>query len=161
MKKFSYLIGGLALFISIASSDLTIKKAKEFRAFITWMFCLTLIPEASMGNSGIAALSDLRMERSGESIGLIGIVMLVLFLVSCAMVTQLSDRLLLIYWIVGVCISYVVFATNWYLIGLSIIPEIDDLFSLILYLFFFALGGFILIGPIAFLHGWLTRTDVE
>ena len=37
-----------------------------------WAFCITIIPQTLMANSGVGALSDLRMEGGGATVGLGG-----------------------------------------------------------------------------------------
>ena len=118
--------------------------------------CITIIPQTLMANSGVGALSDLAIEGGGGTFGLGGLIFIILFFVSCGMFNYLSkERLLIPYWIVGACISYLFFAINWYIKSLSIIPRITSFFDIFLYLFGFGLFGFLMLGPIAFLHGWI------
>ena len=118
--------------------------------------CITIVPQTLMANSGVGALSDLGMEGGGGTFGLSDLILIILFFVSCGMFNHLSnERLLIPYWIVGACISYLFFAINWYIKSQSIIPINSSFFDIFLCLFVFGLLGFLMLGPMAFLHGWI------
>ena len=119
-----------------------------------WAFCITIIPQTLMANSGVGALSDLRMEGGGATVGLGGLVLMALFGILCMMFNHLSnERLLIPYWLFGACISYLFFAINWHIKSLSIIPRISSFADILMYPFIFGLLGFLMLGPISFLHG--------
>ena len=119
------------------------------------LLCMTIIPQALMANSGVAALNDLAMEGGGGvTLGLGGLISIISFLVSCMMFFG-DEEFSIPYWIVGVCISYLFCAINWYKKGLPIIPEISSFFDIFMYFFAFGFMGFLLLGPIALLHLWL------
>ena len=123
-----------------------------------WALCITIIPQTLMANSGVGALSDLRMEGGGATVGLGGLILMALFGISCMMFNHLSNKRLLIpYWAFGACISYLFVAINWYIKSLSIIPRISSFTDILMHLFVFGLLGFLMLGPISFLHGWIKQ----
>lgn len=123
-----------------------------------WALCITIIPQTLMAKSGVGALSDLRMEGGGATVGLGGLILMALFGISCMMFNHLSnERLLIPYWAFGACISYLFFAINWYIKGLPIIPRISSFTEFLTLLFVFGVSGFLMLGPIGFLRGWIKQ----
>tara|TARA_R110000796_G_scaffold58375_2_gene134733 strand:- start:1768 stop:2178 length:411 start_codon:yes stop_codon:yes gene_type:complete len=120
---------------------------------IALVFSIIIAPHALMAMNGTGPLYDLRVEGGGGgTFGLSDLIYIILFFVSCGMFNSLSKEGLLIpYWIVGACISYLFLAINWYIKGLSIIPRISFFFEIFPILFYLGLFGFLMLGPISFM----------